>query len=117
MTDHSLPAAFADLERFVAEWALSTERQRQHHRVEADLDTTRQFYEAILPRMGAVFEYFDRIPHADVAKLPPEDRRLYQLACAFYEASHPIEMRWRRTDIDDAFPLDRLRFLPPSDSR
>jgi hypothetical protein len=115
MTDHSLPSAFADLEPFAAEWGLPNEQARQHHRVSSDLDTARKFYEAMLPRMAAVFDYFDRIPHADLDRLAPEDRRLFQLAAAFYEASHPIEMKWRRTDIDDAFPLDRLRFLAPSD--
>jgi hypothetical protein len=117
MTDRLLPPAFADLEPFVAAWGLANERARQHHRVATDLDTARQFYEAMLPRMPAVFDYFDRIGHGDLDRLAPEDRRLYQLAASFYEASHPIEMKWRRTDIDDAFPLERLRFLPPSDRR
>jgi hypothetical protein len=117
MAEPLLPNAFADLEPFVAAWGLPDERARQHHRVSSDLDTARKFYEAMLPRMPAVFDYFERIPHGDVDTLSAQDRRLYQLACAFYEASHPVEMGWRRTDIDDAFPLDRLRFLPPSDSR
>ncbi|MGH6991049.1 MAG: hypothetical protein ACREE3_14210, partial [Stellaceae bacterium] len=65
----------------------------------------------------AVFDYFAAIPHGDLGRLASPQRRLYQLAAAFYEASHPIEMRWRRTDIDDAFPLDRLGFLPPSNER
>jgi hypothetical protein len=117
MTDHSLPPAFADLEPYFAAWSLANEQQRQRYRVQSDLDTARKFYEAMLPRMPAVFDYFERIPHGDVDTLSAQDRRLYQLACAFYEASHPVEMGWRRTDIDDAFPLDRLRFLPPSDSR
>ncbi len=117
MTEPLLPPAFADLEPFVAAWGLPNEQARQQHRVQSDLDTTRKFYEAMLPRMPAVFDYFDRIPHGELDTLAPEDRRLFQLAASFYEASHPIEMKWRRTDIDDAFPLDRLRFLPPSDRR
>ena len=117
MADTTLPPAFADLEPFVAAWGLPTEQQRQQQRVRADLDTARRFYAAMLPRMPAVFDYFDRVPHGDLDRLAPPDRRLYQLAASFYEASHPIEMKWHRTDIDDAFPLDRLKFLSPSDRR
>jgi hypothetical protein len=115
MSGQKLPSAFADLEPYVAAWGLANEQARQHHRIVSDLDTARAFYEAMLPRMPAVFDYFDRIGHGDIDRLAPEDRLLFQLAASFYEASHPVEMKWRRTDIDDAFPLDRLRFLPPSD--
>jgi hypothetical protein len=117
MTERVLPSDFADLEPYVATWGLATEQQRQRQRVDSTLDADRAFYEAMLPRMPAVFAYFDRIPHGEIEQLEPADRRLFQLAAAFYEASHPVEMRWRRTDIDDAFPLERLQFLPPSDRR
>jgi len=117
MTGRLLPPAFADLEPLVAVWALPNEEARQSKRVGADLEAVRSFYQAMLPRMPAVFDYFERIAHGDLDLLAPEERRLYQLAASFYEASHPIEMKWRRTDIDDAFPLGRLHFLPPSDRR
>jgi hypothetical protein len=117
MHDTSLPAEFADLENLVAAWALPTERERQHQRIESSVETVRAFYDAMLPRMPALFDYFDGIPHGDLTRLSPGQRRLYRLACAFYEASHPVEMKWQRTDIDDAFPLDRLNFLPPSNER
>ncbi len=117
MTERLLPPAFADLEPLVAVWALPNEAARQVNRVGADLETVRTFYLAMLPRMPAVFDYFERVGHGDLDRLAPEDRRLFQLAASFYEASHPVEMKWRRTDIDDAFPLGRLRFLPPSDRR
>jgi hypothetical protein len=112
-----LPPEFVDLEPFVAAWALPTEKQRQAKRVGNDLDSVGQFYDAMLPRMAALFDYLDKIPHGNVAQLPENVLRLYRLGAAFIEASHPIEMKWRRTDIDDAFPLDRMNFLPPSDQR
>jgi hypothetical protein len=117
MTERLLPPAFADLEPLVAVWALPNERARQVNRARADLETVRTFYLAMLPRMPAVFDYFERIGHGDLDRLAPPERRLFQLAAAFYEASHPVEMKWRRTDIDDAFPLERLCFLSPSDRR
>ncbi len=117
MAENPLPPEFADLEAWVAEWALPNEQQRQAKRVASDLDTVRRFYEAMLPRMPAVFDYLDKIQHGDVAQLADPTRRLYLLGCAFIEVSHPVEMKWRRTDIDDAFPLERLQFLSPSNQR
>ncbi|MCL2429070.1 MAG: hypothetical protein FWD12_07540 [Alphaproteobacteria bacterium] len=117
MSERLLPPAFADLEPLAAVWALPDERARQVHRVNAGLETVRAFYERMLPRMPAVFDHFEGIGHGDLDRLAPEEKRLYQLAASFYEASHPVEMKWQRTDIDDAFPLERLHFLPPSDRR
>lgn len=117
MAETALPPEFTDLEPWVADWALPNEQQRQAKRVGSDLDTVRRFYDAMLPRMPAVFAYLDQIQHGDVATLAEPTRRLYLLGCAFIEASHPIEMKWRRTDIDDAFPLDRLLFNAPSNQR
>jgi hypothetical protein len=117
MSEPLLPPEFADLDPFVADWALATEQARQRHRVASGIEAVRHFYDALLPRMPAVFDYFAKVPHGDLDRLAPAQRRLFQLAAAFYEASHPIEMKWQRTDIDDAFPLDRLGFLPPSSQR
>jgi hypothetical protein len=33
------------------------------------------------------------------------------------EVSHPIDMNWRTSDVDDAFPSSRFEFLPPSSVR
>jgi hypothetical protein len=117
VADSLLPPEFADLEDFVSDWALPNEKLRQAKRINDDLQNVRGFYEAMLPRMPAVYDYLEKISHGDVARLSEPQRRLYQLGCAFIEASHPIEMRWQRTDIDDAFPLDRLGFLSPSNHR
>jgi len=117
MSDPALPPEFRDLEGLVADWALPNEKQRQAKRVRSDREEVRRFYEAMLPRMPAVFDYFAKIQHGDVEQLSEESRRLFRLGAAFFEASHPIEMRWARTDIDDAFPLERLDFLPPSNQR
>jgi len=117
MAQGLLPPEFADLEEFVPDWALPNEKLRQAKRIDNDLESVRGFYETMLPRMPAVYDYLEKFPHGDVMRLSEADRRLYQLGCAFIEASHPIEMRWQRTDIDDAFPLDRLCFLPPSNRR
>ena len=110
MTDVALPAAFADLTTF-ADWIIPIERDRHRKRVTSDLATVRTFYDAIFPRMDAIITYLNGRGWED---LTPDDRNLFLLACAFMEVSHPVELGWKTTDIEDAFPYQRLEFLSVS---
>ena len=110
MTDVALPKPFADLAPF-ADWILPTERERHRKRVTSDLATTRRFYDAVLPRMEAIVTYLNGRRWED---LDAADRNLFLLACAFMEVTHPIELGWKSTDIEDAFPYERLEFLSVS---
>lgn len=109
-----LPAGFGDLERFVAQWSLPTEWQRYRERLSLDLAQVRVFYDAILPRMDAIMDHLTAFPADDVEALPPEVRNLYHLGQSYFEVSHPIELRWKGVDLDDAFPQDRIEYLGPS---
>jgi len=111
-----LPAAFAALEPF-AEWALVSERDRHRKRIATDLETVRAFYKAAFPLMPAIMDFLDAIPVADFERQPAEVKTLHHLALAFMECSHPIDMNWRTSDVDDAFPSSRFEFLPPSSLR
>jgi hypothetical protein len=111
-----LPAEFAALEPFT-EWALPSERDRHRKRIAADLPTVRTFYDAMSPRMPAIIDFLDTIPVGDFDRQPAEVETLHHLALAFMEVSHPIDMNWRTTDVDDAFPTSRFEFLPPSSVR
>jgi len=110
MTDVALPPAFADLAPF-ADWILPVERDRHRKRVTSDLATTPRFYDAMLPRMEAVLTYLNG---RSWETLDAADRTLFVLASAFMEVSHPIELGWKSTDIEDAFPYQRLEFLSVS---
>jgi len=112
----TLPPAFADLTPYL-DWALSTELERHHHRVSTSLPEIRRFYDAVMPRIHAIAAHLDTFPGADPDALPPVERNLYNLALAFMEASHPIDLNWQRTDIDDAFPFERMEYLAPIDQR
>lgn len=101
----ALPAQFAELEVF-AEWIIPDERGRHLKRVASGLESTRRFYDAMLPRMeeamGLLKQYsVDSTP-------PPEVRSLYFLALSFIEVSHPIELRWSGTTNAGAFLSTRL---------
>ena len=110
MTEHALPEPFADLVPF-AEWSVPIERDRHRKRVTSDLETAREFYAATLPRMEAIITYLNARPWE---AMTPADRNLFALACAFMEVTHPVELGWKATDIEDAFPYERLQFLSVS---
>lgn len=102
-----LPAGFEDLDEFVDNWALPTERDRNHARLESTMEEIRYFYDKMAPRMDAAVDYLNGF---EVDKMPEDARRLFQLALSFMEVSHAVEV-WGTPDIDDAFPADRLEFL------
>ena len=110
MSDVALPILFSDLAAF-SEWVLPVERDRHRKRVTSDLATVRKFYDATFPRMEAIITYLNARRWED---LTPADRNLFVLACALMEVSHPVELGWKSTDIEDAFPYQRLEFLSVS---
>jgi hypothetical protein len=117
MDDQALPEGFAELTPFVAQWALATEQERHRQRVSSSLDAVRAFYQAVTPRIHDMIAHLDRFPGADPDDLPRPERNLYHLALAFMETSHPVDLNWQRTDIDDAFPFSRMDYLAPIDQR
>jgi hypothetical protein len=102
-----LPAAFADLLPFVADWALATEEARFRRLHGVTLAQLRPFYDAMLPRMDAVLDHLNRY---DVDALPPEARTLFELSMTFAETAHPIDLKWRDVDFNDAYPWQKFEF-------
>ena len=111
MTETMLPAKFAELQRFVPEWALKSEQARYEKLAASDIPALRQFYDAMLPRMDEMIVYLDALP---LNAMPPDAALLFDLALTFMETAHPIELKWPITDIEDKFPADRFIFLAPS---
>lgn len=109
-----LPTGFEDLSSLASTWALPTEKERYAMRLSVDLPALRRFYEVIHPRMGAVMRHLSEYPADDLASLPLTTRTLYRLALSYFEASHPIELRWKGVDLDDAFPASRIIYQAPS---
>ena len=108
-----LPLAFADLIPWVAGWSIRTEKARAEKRVGTPIDVLREFHAAVSPRLEEMFQYFNTLPNDPQALLPP-DARLYGLAQMVLEASAPIDLQWDTPDIEDVFPLHRMKFHPPS---
>jgi len=112
MSKIALPAKFADLAEWGPEWIHGWDRDRHVQRVGSDLATVRRFYEAVFPRMDDIIAYLNALPTADPAALSEPDRNLFNLALTCMEMSHPIDMKWKSTDIDDTFPWQRMDFAP-----
>lgn len=108
----TLPAQFAALAEWGPEWFHGYDRDRHVQRVSSDLETVRKFYEAVFPRMDEIIAYLNTIDTAQPDALGEADRNLFNLALTCMEMSHPIDMGWKSTDIDDTFPWQRMEFLP-----
>lgn len=112
-----VPEEFEELAPYVHEWGLKTEKERHHKRIASSLEAVRGFNKAVGARIHDMVAYLDKFPGADPDTLPPSARNLYNLALAFMETSHPVDLHWQRPDIDDAFPVNRIEYLSPIDLR
>lgn len=89
MTPHdSLPSEFQDLEPFVARWAHETEYLRNSARLSSSMDEIREFYSAILPRVGDALKYLDRF---DLDDMPPNEQTLMNLCLALIEIGNAVD--------------------------
>jgi hypothetical protein len=84
-----LPPEFADLNAFAEVWAAPASDARHHQRQIRSLAEIRAFYEAMLPRLDAIFRYLDPL---DLATLPVPERQLLYLTFGFGEAALSIEL-------------------------
>jgi hypothetical protein len=106
-----LPAGFEDLEQFVTDWALPSEKARFERRLAASLEEVRHFNDTMHPRMHDVIGYLNGFP---LDSLPPDATTLLALARSYMETSHPVDLGWRSTDLEDAFDSERFTMREPS---
>ena len=101
-----LPDAFADLEPFATRWSLASEPERWARRHESSMDEMRRLYEAVSPRVEAIYGYVDQFPLDD---LPEDARNLLHLMFSFVMVSFPVEV-WDDPRIPDVghVTLDRV---------
>lgn len=105
MSERQLPAAFADLEPFVA-WSLATESERQRKRLSSAMTEIQAFYDAILPRMDAAIAYLDQFPRN---AMPAEAQRLLHLTFSLAEVAAAVEL-FQQPSVADGY--DATRFVP-----
>lgn len=111
MKNSTLPPQFVALEPFAAGWALATEKERHDRLMLRSIAELRVFYDAMLPRMDEITIYLNQFP---LDAMPADAQALFDMGTTFMESAHPIDLRWKTTDIEDKFPAERFLFLPPS---
>lgn len=86
---HSLPKGFADLEPFLAYWAVPTSQERRERRETASMEEIEEFYQAILPHAPVAIEYLQAFP---LDAMPEEETRLMQLLLALTHVAMATEL-------------------------
>ena len=105
MSERQLPAAFADLEPFIA-WSLATESERQRKRLSSSMGAIQAFYDVILPRMNGIIDYLDQFP---LNAMPADARRLLDLTFSLAEIAPAVE-QFKQPSVADGY--DATRFVP-----
>jgi hypothetical protein len=85
----SLPQLFADLEPYVADWALPTRQERYDMRLSKGMDELGAFYDAIAPRAEEAISYLDGL---DIADLPEPALRLQRLLYSMILVSYAVNV-------------------------
>lgn len=111
LRNNPLPPDFADLAPFARDWALATEKDRYFKLLATPMEELHVFYDAMLPRAEAIVAYLSPLP---LDNLPADARVLYELMLTFVETAHPIDLKWKQTDIENGIPPEKLHFHGPS---
>ena len=85
----SLPTAFADLERFVAEWAKPTREARYAVRLSKTFQELEEFYDAVAARADEAIAYLNSL---EFRNLPDDAVRLLQLLYSFILVSYAVNI-------------------------
>jgi hypothetical protein len=89
MTGALLPEGFAELERFVADWAKPTRAERYQARLSKSIDELTEFYDAVARRAEEATEHLDGL---DLEDLPDDAVRLLQLLHSMILVSYAVNI-------------------------
>lgn len=84
----SLPPGFEMLEEFVPRWSLETFAERMDARHGGDLTEMRDFYDAIVPHVTAIYAALRPYP---LNGLPVGHRHLYAMLMSLAHVAHAVE--------------------------
>ncbi|MGI5329523.1 hypothetical protein [Actinomadura nitritigenes] len=88
-TTTSLPAPFAELEPWVADWARPTRQERYAMRLSKSFDELAAFYDAIAPRAEEAIDYLNGL---DLDDLPDDATRLLRLLYSMILVSYAVNV-------------------------
>jgi hypothetical protein len=88
-----LPEQFADLEHWVAEWAIEDGHQRYLKRVNSSMEALKAFYDQMFPRGKEAIEYVDRFDYRQ--PLPSDAANLRNLIYSLVTVALAVEV-WKQ---------------------
>ena len=97
MAESPLPAEFADLEPWVADWCFESEPERYAKRLSSSMEEIQAFYDAVYPRAEDAIQYLEKFPLDD---LPDDAYRLLKLLYSLILMSFAVEI-WKQPVIPD----------------
>ena len=101
----SLPKGFESLEPLVEKWALHTQNERQHQRINSSRGELRYYYDNVLPRLPEILNCVDTY---ELGQLPPPAARLFALALSLAEIAPHIELYGGNPKVPHSFDESRL---------
>ncbi len=104
MSTNLLPQTFRELEPYL-DWALPTERERVAKRVASPMHEITEFHAAITRRLEEIIVYLNQYPYAE---LPPDGRRLCDMALSLVEVFPLVEMY---KDPANLYMIEASRFV------
>ncbi|RAY16934.1 hypothetical protein DPM19_01860 [Actinomadura craniellae] len=97
MADSLLPAEFADLEPYAADWCLATETERYGKRLATSMQDIQAFYDAVVSRAEAAIAHCDRFP---LDAMPEDALNLLHLLYSMINVSFCVEA-WGQQRVPD----------------
>jgi hypothetical protein len=86
-----LPPGFEDLSPFLAEWGdLESQDERYRRRQKLPMDRLTAYYEAVTPRLQAIFDHLDQFRYGQ--PLPAPEALLFRLVMAMTEVAQAVEV-------------------------
>ena len=107
LESNSLPADFADLEHFVADWVHEDASGRMAKRLSSQMPEIKAFYHAMLPRGEVALAY---LRNFQLGAVPDDAARLLKLMLMLAEVAPAVEW-YDDPRVYDGFSIDRTRFL------
>ena len=96
-----LPEEFRDLLPYL-DWALEPERARTEKRVSSSMESIRDFYNAVTPRLEAMILHLEDFRDGP---MPAPAHRLYLMSLSLVEIANLVELYKRREVFDGCDPL------------
>jgi hypothetical protein len=86
----ALPEAFADLEHWVADWAIEDGHRRYLKRIHSSMEELQAFYDEMFPRGREAIDYVDRFDYQQ--PLPEDAANLRNLIYSLITVAMAVEV-------------------------